>query len=113
MTIHAQQRALERYNSDLTKHDLEQMCTLIKSNQHIPISVCDENKNKKFCYVKYKKIPYKVLYHNSKTKVKIITIYPLDVDEYNSFLEAKDLARITGYIKFLKERGYIVYRRSK
>ena len=75
MTKHAQQRALERYNSNLTQNDISQMCNMIRINQHIPISVSEENKHMKFCYVKYNKLPYKVLYHKSRTQIKIITIF--------------------------------------
>lgn len=116
MFEHAKDRALERYNQKLSNHDLVQIVNLIKSQQHIPLSCTTDNPNKKFCYVLYHKIPYKVLYHHkakgAKCKTSIITIYPLDVDEYNKCLEDKKLRRIDNAINLLKSEGYIVYKRK-
>lgn len=117
MFEHAKERALERYNQKLTTHDLVQIVNLIKSQQHIPLGCTETDANKKFCYVVYNKIPYKVLYHHkakgAKCKTSIITIYPLDVDEYNKCLEDKKLKRIDNAIKLLKSEGYIVYKRMR
>ena len=113
MTQHAKERALQRYNTELTDDDIEQMCNIIKQNNHIAVGICEDNKNKKFCYLKYNHIPYKVLYHNNgKSKTKIITIYPLDVDEYNAILDAKHEEKLANRIAYLKSLGYIVYKRK-
>lgn len=113
MFEHAKQRALERYNREFDDNDLKQICGLIKSQQFIFIGVSETDKYRKFCYLKYCNIPYKVLYRNRKGKVQIITIYPLDVDEYNAILDAKKQERIQRNIDFLKSQGYIVYKRKK
>jgi len=119
MTKHAKERAFERYNTELTNLDLQQIINSIKNQEHIPLGCSQEDKNKKFCYVKYNHIPYKVLYHNEarggccKRPMKIITVYPFDPDEYNELLETKKQKQIEAAIKRLKDEGYIVYKRKK
>ena len=116
MTKHAKERALERYNQKLTDDDLKSFIKQIKDQEHIPMGCSETNKNMKFCYVKLNHIPYKILYHNrgkgSASKIQIITVYPLDVDEYNACLDAKKQQRIDKAIKLLKSEGYIVYKRN-
>jgi hypothetical protein len=116
MTQHAKERALERYSKEITNLDLQQMINAIQQNNHIPLGCSETNKNMKFCYVTYNHIPYKVLYHNKtkgkNSKIKIITVYPFDPDEYNEILETKKQKRIETYIAFLKSQGYIVYKRK-
>lgn len=117
MTTHAKERALQRYNSDLTDNDLLQMQNIIKNDQHIPLGVSETNKNMKFCYILYNHIPYKVLYRNKgkgvKSRINFITFYPIDVEEYNKILEEKEISKINKAITLLKSKGYIVYKRNK
>ena len=116
MTKHARERALERYNTELTNLDLEQMINIIKNNDVVSLGCSESSKSMKFCYLKYNHIPYKVLYHNknkgAKSKIKIITVYPFDPDEYNEILEAKTQQKIERAILLLKSHGYIVYKRK-
>lgn len=113
MFEHAKQRALERYNREFDDSDLKSIAGMIKNQNHIPLGCSETDKYRKFCYLKYCNIPYKVLYRNKKGNVQIITIYPLDVDEYNAILDAKMQERIQKKIDFLKSKGYIVYKRKK
>lgn len=116
MTKHAKERALERYNQKLTDGDLKCIISQIRNQEHIPLGCSETDKYKKFCYVKFNNIPYKILYHNkgkgTESKITIITIYPIDVDEYNKCLEDKKQQKINNAIKLLKSEGYIVYKRN-
>lgn len=105
--VHAQERAEARYNQELSKHDISRICDLIKHGQHIIVGRSSKNKKMEFAYVNYNHIPYKVLYKKSFGEVRIITMYPFDVEEYN---RALDNRKIKNCIKFLKEHGYIVYK---
>ena len=60
--------------------------------------------------MKYKNIPYEVLY--SKSGKNIITIYPLDVDKYNEALEMEVRDELR-QIEFLRRRGWIIYKRRE
>lgn len=110
--MHAQERALQRYNKELTDKDLENIGNEIMGNRHTYLYDSKDSKSKKFCFVKYNHIPYKVLYTIKKKKCKIITIYPFNVDEYNEIQEQKEQERIERCINFLKTKGYIVYKRK-
>lgn len=116
MTKHAKERALERYNQKLTDSDLKSIISQIRNQEHIPLGCSETDKYKKFCYVKYNNIPYKILYHNKckgvASKITIITIYPIDVDEYNACLDKKKEEKINKAVKLLKSEGYIVYKRK-
>lgn len=116
MTKHAKDRAFERYNQNLTDNDLKEFVKQIINQEHIPIGRSETNKNMKFCYVKLNHIPYKILYHNrgrgTASSIQIITVYPLDVDEYNACLDIKKQQKINSSIKLLKSEGYIVYKRK-
>ena len=117
MTEHAKERALERYNKELDDNDLAQMVECIKKGEILFLGRSSQNKNMKFCYVKYNHIPYKVLYYNSnkgkRHKTKIITIYPFNWKEYNEALELEKQRQIEKAIYLLKKDGYIVYKRKK
>lgn len=116
MSKHARERALERYNSELTKFDIHQMINAIKNQEHIPLGCSQDDKNKKFCYVKYNHIPYKVLYYNkangTASQIQIITVYPFDPDEYNEVMEIRQQKKLEAAITLLKSHGYIVYKRK-
>ena len=109
---HAQERALQRYNKDLTMLDMNNIIKIIQNNQHTPLGCRKEDKNKKFCYLKYNHIQYKILYKINKKKCRIITIYPFDVDEYNNIEEQKKLERIQKAISFLEKEGYTICKHS-
>ena len=86
--------------------------TNMNYNAGIYIRLSQEDKNKKFCYLKYNHIPYKILYKINKKKCRIITIYPFDVDEYNNIEEQKKLERIQKAISFLEKEGYTICKHS-
>lgn len=108
MATHAQDRALQRYNKELTDKDLICIQKAIQSNQHTPLYCDPRSKSKKFCYVTFNHIPYKVLYTIRKKHCKLITIYPFDPDEYNAILEVQESLRTQKYIKYLQAKGYKV-----
>ena len=116
MTNHALDKALERYNKTLEKQDINTIIGLIKLGRSIPMPHLETyHKNKCFHYVKYKHIPMKVLYLRSKGNgtSRIITIYPLDVDEYNEALEKQIKERIEKAIIFLEKNGYEVFKKER
>lgn len=119
MSKHSKERAKERYNIELT--DVDEICIkqLIKEGKSKFLYNSEENHNKKFCYVVYKNIPFKVLYNRSKKNISIITIYPFDADEYNRIIDEEHEKKIKQFnsriekaIAFLKVNGYIVYKRK-
>ena len=105
---HAQIRASQRYNKELTEKDITCIKAYIHNNEHTPLGTDPNVKSKKFCYVTYNHIPYKVLYTIRHKQVKIITIYPFDFEEYNKIQEQKKKEKIEKAIKFLEKEGYIV-----
>ena len=111
--MHAQDRALERYGKELSTYDILSIQHAISSGQSTFLYNSEQKKKRRFCFVKLNHIPYKVLYEKTKRNIKIITIYPFDVEEYNNILEQKLLEREQKYVQFLKSRGYIVYKRAK
>lgn len=106
--MHAQDRAEQRYNKELSLRDIICIQKAIKNNEHIPLYPAKDDKNKKFCYVTFNHIPYKILYTMRKKQCRIITIYPFDVDEYNAIMEQKKQDKITSAIKLLLYNGYTV-----
>lgn len=114
MKSHVQNRALERYNLNLTKDDENKILELIKDKKSIFLEKSKKNEKMIFCYVTYKNIPLKVLYLRSRGKgVKsIVTIYPFNPDEYNEVVKNDLEDRIKNSIGFLKKHGFIVYKRK-
>lgn len=111
MTRHFEERSLERYNLEITPEIEGTLIGAIKKQNCIYLYPSKENNRMHFAYVIYKHLPLKVLYHKSKNrKFRIITLYPLDVDEYNFYKEKQEQEKIEGYIRFLKKKGYIVYK---
>ena len=80
---HAVDRAAERYNRELTRYDLSEMRKLILNGKRILLQVVREGSA--LYLLKYKNLPMKVLY-NMET-ARVVTIYPLDIDECNTYLE--------------------------
>lgn len=101
---HAKERAWERYNRHLDTKEILQIVNSIKNKEYLYIGNSERDEKKHFVYVKHKNIPYKVLYVGEKHP-NIITIYPIDVDEYNALVEER---RIDKYVKYLMDRGYEV-----
>lgn len=114
MTQHAQERALERYNINLSKRDEYAIIEQIRNNAHTPLNLPTTGNNRKFAYVVYKNIPLKVLYERAnKGGVKqIITVYPFDAEEYNKVMQLQFDSKIDLAIQFLKKNKYIVYKRK-
>lgn len=104
-TCHALDRALQRYAKNLTFKDLNNIRKQIANNNYIELGPSQQDENMTFVYVQYNHIPYKVLFTRGKKGVKIVTMYPFDVDEYNNLVETH---RINKAIDFLKSKGYIV-----
>ena len=83
MGCHAVDRAAERYNRELSRLDLSEMRKLILNGKRILLQVVREGSA--LYLLKYKNLPMKVLY-NMET-ARVVTIYPLDIDECNKYLE--------------------------
>lgn len=114
--MHALRRVFERYNLELEKQDINTIIGLIKQGQSIHMPELEPwGENNTFHYVRYKKLPIKVLYHRSKgqNQGKIITIYPLDVDEYNAAVLKQNQLKIRQAIKLLTKNGYIVRKKEE
>lgn len=111
MTNHAILKIEKRYNLELSFNDLENMMKIIQNGESICVGSGGGGKH--FHYVKYNHIPFKVLYKKSKgvkTEPKIITVYPLDVDEYNKAVLQRKEDKIQGMIEYLKSNGYEAYK---
>ena len=104
---HAQERAESRYNKELTLNDIKGLQKQIQNGNHVIVGHTKDDEDKIFAYIEYHHIPYKVLYTKQEGKIKIITMYPFDVDEYNKAVENR---KIKNCIKYLREHGYIVYK---
>lgn len=111
---HAIERGFERYNLELDENAIKVIKNQITKGDYLFIKNSDKDKYRKFAYVKYKKLPIKILFYRSKSgkQFEIITIYPFDPDEYNKLLEEKLAIEINDAIKLLKSHKYIVYRRK-
>lgn len=114
MGKHSISRVKERYNMNLSYKDEHNILTMIKNGRALHLNLPTEDENMHFVYVLYKNIPLKILYveHEDTGKVKgIVTVYPLDVDEYNE-VTSEDLEdRIQMAKEFLQENKYVVYKR--
>lgn len=111
MSKHSRERARERYNIQFSKGDEEKIINKIHKGNFLYIS-SPENK-KHFVYVLHNNIPLKILYHKSTNDViTIITTYPFDVDEYNKLLQEDFNKKIEYSITFLKNNGYIIYKKK-
>ena len=116
MGKHSKERIFERYNLELSETDERQILSNINYGNFLPIyQETKDPKHLKFAYVKFNKIPIKVLYKcsNKGNVTNIITAYPLDVDEYNKLVADRTRKEIEFSINFLKLNGYIVYKRGK
>ena len=114
MTVHAHDRAGQRYNQDIPIVVLSCMAYEIKKGHSLFIDQVDKFLSRH--YVQYKNIPYKVLYSEKyrnrdgsyKSKPSIVTVLPFDVDEYNLLTENYQKNRINDNINELKNLGYSI-----
>ena len=85
MGTHARQRLQQRYNIELNRKDEHAILDLVNKGEFIPLDLDAHEKDRRFAYVKYKNIPIKILYAFSRKGIalNIVTVFPLDVDEYN------------------------------
>lgn len=116
MGKHSKERIYERYNLELSEGNEKQILSNINYGNFLPIyQETTDPKHLKFAYVKFNKIPIKVLYKcsNKGNATNIITAYPLDVEEYNELVADRTRKEIEFSINFLKLNGYIVYKRGK
>lgn len=102
--IHPQERAIQRYNKQLHINNIIEIARMINNDEHMIVGPAPRGNGRMLCYVKYENIPYKVLYERIDGQVRIITIYPFDVDEYNKLLEEKQFGGYTDYVikEFMK-----------
>ena len=91
-------------NKELDDYAIGQIINSIKNKEFLYVGDSKEDSRKHFVYVKFNNIPYKVLYIG-ESKPRLITIYPIDTDEYNNLVEQR---KIEKYIKYLEEKGYKV-----
>ena len=115
MGKHAQERTQQRYNLELSYKDEHNILNMIKNGKGIPLAASTEDESMHFIYILYKNIPLKVLYavYEDTEKVKgLVTVYPLDVDEYNEVMTEDFKNKISLAKLFLEANGYTVERRS-
>ena len=119
MGRHAKFRAIQRYNVDLSWSDEKNILSKIRNGKCFPLPLKSEELKEgddkvEFAYVVLRSVPLKVCYATSDTGLasKIITIYPFNVEEYNAAQDADIKNHLKNSIDFLKENGYIVYKRK-
>ncbi len=114
MSKHSRERAEQRYNLELSKADERAILGYINASQCIPLSARSTKENTAICYVKYRKIPMRIVYMlDSRNRAfQIITVLPFDVEEYNQAMQETFDRDIANNIKFLQSQGYIVYKRK-
>ena len=116
MTVHAHDRAGQRYNQDVPITDLSCMAFEITKGNSFFIEKID--KFMSFHYVLLRNIPYKVLFSTRRrmsdktyqNKPSIITVYPFDADEYNRITKDYQDRRINDNIEELKHLGYKIFK---
>lgn len=116
MTQHARERAVQRYNVDLSFDDERKIIHKLRRGECIHVEGEAHQDNRYFAYVIYNNIPLKVLYQENDKKGKInriITVYPFDTDEYNNAEAKKFKDKIQLAIDFLKANKYVVYKRGE
>ena len=116
MTAHARERAVQRYNIDLSFDEERKIIHKLRRGECIHLKDDAYQDNMYFAYVIYNNIPLKVLYQENEEKGKInkiITVYPFDTDEYNNAEAKRFKDKIKLAIDFLKANGYEVSKRSE
>lgn len=85
---HALERIEQRYNLQLRGWELKKILCRIEKGLYIKKWHSDKNVNNVFYfYVLYKNIPLKIV----AKPTRVITVYPLDVDEYNRIKEERKI----------------------
>lgn len=89
MGKHARERIQQRYNIELDKQDELNILALVNRGKCFHSNTEVKDPLTEFFYVKYNHIPIKVLcaMTNNRRAINIITVYNLDVEEYNNLLE--------------------------
>jgi len=105
MSIHSEQRALERYNLELTEADAVNILNQINQKEAIFVQKGYKGQSGVF-YVKIKNIPLKVLVSNPQRV--IITALPFNTDEYNKLKEKHLNKRVAEAIRLLEYSKYTV-----
>jgi hypothetical protein len=105
-------RGLQRYNIEFTYKDIKNITESIYYGNSIKLNIQTREDNLSFHYIKFKNIPIKVLFKDggSLKNSKVVTLYPLEVEEANEVFEQAELNLITDYISFLESKGYKVIR---
>ena len=83
--MHALDRINERYGNKFTMNDINIISTLIKKGLCLEIVKDFVNRDKITVLLRYNNIPLKLVY--SKDSKRIVTVLPLDVDEYNQYYD--------------------------
>ena len=110
---HACDRAIQRYGIELTISDKNNIVFMIQTGNSIPMPELETgDKNMTFHYIVYRGIPFKALYRRSKGKSggKVITFYPLNIDEYNLAVEKRIQQNLIYAKKLMKDAGYVFYK---
>jgi hypothetical protein len=115
MTYHAKDRFQERYNREFTWRDLKEMARLVTIGEALPLhnspTTPDPGPGLAFYYVVYEHIPYRILITDPKEgrQRSIVTVYPLDVDEYNSAVEkhkkSSEEALVDEFLRIFQTKG--------
>ena len=115
MSIHSRERASERYNIELSEADERSLLGYINNGQCFKVNQESSKANTAICYVRFRKIPLKVVYLVDKNKkaVNIITTLPFNGEECNKVVQERWERDISNNIKFLKANGYIVYKKKE
>lgn len=83
--MHALDRINERYGNKFTMNDINIISTLIKKGLCLELVKDFVNRDKITVLLRYNNTPLKLVY--SKDSKRIVTVLPLDVDEYNQYYD--------------------------
>lgn len=81
--MHALDRLNERYGNRFTIADVNKISVLIKKGLCLEIVNDFVDRDRITVLLRYNKIPLKIIY--SKTSKRVVTVLPLDIDEYNEY----------------------------
>ena len=114
MSKHSKNRAMERYNLDLSYSDEKKIIRLLNEGKGVFLDLDSVDLGRKFAYLTYKNIPLKLLYaENENGKVtELVTAYPFDADEYNEVATCEFNSQIQAAVKFLRKNGYLVFKKE-
>lgn len=81
--MHALDRINERYGNIFTINDINKISVLIKKGLCLEIVKDFVDRDRITVLIRYNNIPLKTIY--SKATKRVLTVLPLDVDEYNEY----------------------------